>query len=67
MNDVKKDFSIWLLVATQEKNMVGAQSLIYLVLELKVCFKACASTPGYLFSGLVEQPSLCPVSWHHIL
>lgn len=36
MIDVKKGFKIWLLVATQEKKMMGAQGLIYLVLELKV-------------------------------
>lgn len=36
MIDVKKGFKIWQLVATQEKKMMGAQGLIYLVLELKV-------------------------------
>lgn len=36
MIDVKKGFKIWLFVATQEKKMMGAQGLIYLVLELKV-------------------------------
>lgn len=36
MIDVKKGFKMWLLVATQEKKMMGAQGLICLVLELKV-------------------------------